>query len=133
MLTRELLPCGIGHELLVNLTSFSYSKSKMEFRSYKELVNTLSIGKQLPDAVYLHERALDTIPLELAADLARSVAALGLDNKEWNVIKFFRRDHKIALLNYPHFFEDAYPALEHAYTVDLERGTFRESHYRKLG
>jgi len=80
--------------------------------------------------VYLHESALDTIPLELAAHLARSVAALGLNNKEWNLIKFFKRDHKVALLNYPRFFEDAYPALVHAYTVDLERGTFRESDYR---
>lgn len=64
------------------------------------------------------------------AHLARSVAALGLEDKDWNVVKFFKRDHKVALLNYPGFFEDAYPALDHTYTVDLERGTFRESTYR---
>jgi hypothetical protein len=102
----------------------------MEFRYYKELVSTILIGKQLPDAVYVHKTALDVVPLELAAHLARSVASLGLDDKEWNVVKFFKRDHKVALLNYSRFFEDAYPALDHAYTVDLERGTFRESDYR---
>jgi hypothetical protein len=101
----------------------------MEFRSYRQLVNSLSIGKQLPDAVYVHTSALDTVPLELAAHVARAVAALELDRKEWNIVKFFKRDHKVTLLNYPRFFEDAYPALDHAYTVDLERGTFRESHY----
>jgi hypothetical protein len=102
----------------------------MEFRSYKELVHTLSIGKQLPDAIYVHESALDAVPLELAAHVARAVAVLQLDRKEWNVIKFFKRDHRVTLLNYPRFFEDAYPELDHAYTVDLEKGTFRESDYR---
>jgi len=34
-------------------------------------------------------------------------------------------------LDYPRFFDDPYPALEHAYTVDLERNTYRESDYTK--
>jgi DNA phosphorothioation-associated putative methyltransferase len=102
----------------------------MEFRDYKELVKSISIGKHLPDAIYVHTSALDTVPLELAAHIARVVATLELDRKEWNIVKFFRRDHKVALLNYPRFFEDAYPELDHAYTVDLERGTFRESDYK---
>ena len=102
----------------------------MEFRSYKELAHILTVGKQLPDAVYVHTSALDTVPLELAAHIARAVTALGLDQKEWNIVKFFKRDHKVALLNYPRFFDDAYPALDHAYTVDFEKGTFRESDYR---
>lgn len=102
----------------------------MDFRSYRNFVNAISTGKQLPDAVYLHTAALDAVPIELAAHVARAVAALELDRKEWNIIKFFKRDHKIALLNYPRFFEDAYPALDRSYTVDLERVTFRESDYR---
>ena len=102
----------------------------MDFRRYKELVNTILLGKQLPDAVYVHRTAVDTMPLELMAHLARSVAALGLEDTDWNVIKFFKRDHKVTLLKYPRFFEDAYPALEHAYTIDLERSTYRESDYR---
>jgi DNA phosphorothioation-associated putative methyltransferase len=101
----------------------------MDFRGYRELVNAISVGKQLPDAVYVHTSALDVVPLELAAHLARTVAALELDRKEWNVVKFLKRDHKITLLNYPRFFEDPYPALESAYTVDLEKQTFRESDY----
>src|SRR5690242_16834456 len=102
----------------------------MEFRDYKELVAQISIGKQLPDAVYVHTSALDAVPLELAAHVARAVAALELDKKEWNLIKFYKRDHKIALLSYPRFFDEAYPALEHAYTVDLERNIFRATDYR---
>jgi DNA phosphorothioation-associated putative methyltransferase len=102
----------------------------MDFQTYKKLVNSILVGKQLPDAIYVHQTTLDAVPLELAAHLARAVAALGVDTQEWNIVKFFKRDHKVALLNYPRFFEDAYPALDHAYTIDLERGTFRESDYR---
>jgi DNA phosphorothioation-associated putative methyltransferase len=103
----------------------------MNFRDYKQLVKNIRVGKDLPDAIYVHEAALDAVPLELMADLARFVDSLNLDKKEWNIVKFFTRDHKVALLNYPRFFEDAYPALDHAYTLDLERGTCRESDYRK--
>jgi DNA phosphorothioation-associated putative methyltransferase len=102
----------------------------MEFRRYKELVSCIPVGKQLPDAVYLHRSALDLIPLELGAHLAKSVASLGLDDKEWNLVKFLKRDHKVALLNYPRFFEDAYPAIAYSYTIDLERRAFRASDYR---
>ena len=48
----------------------------MEFRSYKELVHTLTVGKQLRDAIYVHTSALETVPPELAEHIARTVAAL---------------------------------------------------------
>ncbi len=38
----------------------------MKFKQYKELIKKIPYGKQLPDAVYLHESALDSLPLELA-------------------------------------------------------------------
>lgn len=88
-------------------------------------------GKQLPDAVYLHESALHLLPPVLGAQLARTVVDMALDDKGWNIVKFFKRDHKITLLNYPGFFHDAYPALDHAYTIDLEKGTYRESDYSR--
>jgi len=43
----------------------------MEFKNYKELVAKISVGKQLPDAAYIHQTALHEIPLELAAHVAR--------------------------------------------------------------
>ena len=103
----------------------------MEFRDYKELVKAIPVGKQLPDAVYVHKTALDRIPGELLAHLARVIRAMKLERKKWNLVKFYKRDFKITLLNYPTFFEDAYPGLEKAYTIDLERNSFRKSDYRK--
>src|ERR1051325_2511291 len=97
------------------------TQNYMTFQEYKRLVSTLSVGKTVPDAVYVHQTALDRVPLELAAHVARSVESLGLDKKKWNLLKFYKRDHKVTLLHYPRFFEDAYLALESAYAVDLEK------------
>lgn len=105
----------------------------MDFPSYKKLVHQISLGKHLPDAIYLHKTALDSAPLELVAHLARAIEMLGLGTQEWHVVKFHRRDHKITALEYPRFFEDAYPALAHAYTIDLEKNSFKESDYQKSG
>ena len=101
----------------------------MEFREYKELVNAIPFGKQLPDAVYLHETALDSIPPKLATHIARGIAECSLDYKDWNIVKFFKRDHKVTLLHYPTFFEDAYPPLHNSYTIDLENMGYREANY----
>jgi DNA phosphorothioation-associated putative methyltransferase len=103
----------------------------MDFRRYQELVKTISVGKHLPDAIYLHETALDTVAPELLAHLARAIEALSLGAKEWQVVKFHKRDHKITLLEYPRFLEDAYPALMRAYTINLETISVRESDFRE--
>ncbi|HDL01689.1 MAG TPA: DNA phosphorothioation-associated putative methyltransferase [candidate division Zixibacteria bacterium] len=103
----------------------------MEFKEYKELVKQIPAGKQLPDAVYIHETAIDVLPRQLGAHFARAVIDLELENEDWNIIKFFKRDHKFALLDYPEFFEDAYPSLRTSYTIDLEKNNFRKADYTK--
>jgi len=103
----------------------------MEFRAYRELVTAIPVGKQLPDAVYLHESALKHLPRELSTHVARTIVDLCLDGEPWNIVKFFKRDHKIALLSYPSFFEDSYPPLHQSITVDLEKLTFRKADYSK--
>ena len=107
--------------------------TKIDFHTYKKFVEQISLGKHLPDAIYLHESALESAPPELMAYLARSIAKLGLGNRQWNLIKFYRRDHKITLLEYPRFFEYAYPALALAYTMDLEKESFRQTDFRDSG
>ncbi len=56
----------------------------MEFQEYKELVRSIPVGKQLPDAVYVHDSAIDTFPPELARFIAQVIAHLDLDQKQWN-------------------------------------------------
>ena len=101
----------------------------MDFIEYKALVSAIPVGKRLPDAVYLHETALDTLPESLVTFLARVIAALDLDEAPWNLVKFFKRDFKLSLLNYPGFFDDPYPALHQSYSIDLTTGAVRTTDY----
>lgn len=103
----------------------------MEFQEFKELVKEIPVGKQLPDAVYIHESALLALPKRLGAHLAQAIIDLDLEDKDWNVLKFFKRDHKITLLNYPDFDEQAYPPLHHSYLVNFEKNTVKKSNYNK--
>jgi len=103
----------------------------MEFKEFKALVKQIPIGKQLPDAVYIHETAIDALPKQLGTYLAKAVIGLELEDMDWNVIKFFKRDHKITLLDYPGFLEESYPPLHYSYTVNLENKTVRKSNYEK--
>ena len=103
----------------------------MEFLEFKALVKSIPVGKQLPDAVYIHESAMDCLAKELGKHIANAIISLGLDNEEWNIIKLFKRDHKITLLNYPTFFDTAYPELNESYTIDLVRLNFRRADYTR--
>ncbi|MCY4641133.1 MAG: DNA phosphorothioation-associated putative methyltransferase [Gammaproteobacteria bacterium] len=102
----------------------------LQFREFKSLIKEIPVGKQLPDAVYIHESAIDTLPKALGRHIAKAIISLSLEDEIWNVIKFSKRDHKITLLHYPAFFEDAYPALDSSYTIDLEKSSCRKTTYR---
>lgn len=101
----------------------------MEFREYQALVREIPLGKKLPDAIYLHESALEQLPAKLAKHVAQTIIGLALDERDWNIVKFSKNDHKITLLNYPTFFDDAYPALDRSFTINLEKLSVRESDY----
>lgn len=102
----------------------------LEFREFKLLVKEIPVGKQLPDALYIHESAIDVLPKALGRHIAKAVIDLSLEDEDWNIIKFSKRDHKITLLHYPSFFTEAYPALERSYTIDLEKHSCRKTNYR---
>ena len=103
----------------------------MEFREYKELVKSVKYGKQLPDAVYLHESALNLLPDTLVKFLVQVIAHLELDKQKWNLVKLFKRDFKLTLLDYPDFFEEAYPRLHKSYTIDLVSESVRTADFYK--
>ena len=106
------------------------NKSFMEFQEYKSLVREIKIGKHLPDAVYTHESAINVaLPPTLLAYINEVIEGLNVSDLKWNIIKFYKRDHKTTLLYYPDFLKSAYPALVKSFTVDLHKGTFRVSNY----
>ena len=102
----------------------------MNFVKFKSLVNSISVGKVLPDAIYVHESASSALPSELLDFVIAVSHALKISDESWNIIKVFRRDFKVALLNYPEFDSYAYPALAGSHSIDLFKLAYRFSDYR---
>lgn len=101
----------------------------MNAEQFKELVNSLSIGKKLPDSIYFHKDTLSEVPDALSKFIKVVAKALKIEDDNWNLIKVFRKDFRLSLLNYPLFFEDSYPALEQSVNVDLTKLTHRITKY----
>ena len=103
----------------------------LDFQQFKSLVKQVETGKQLPDSVYTHESALNTIPDTLQNIIINVAKALKINNAEWNLVKFYKRDFKMAFLSYPDFESYAYPALKQSITVDLLKLSHRKADYSK--
>jgi len=103
----------------------------MEFEHYREIVKNLSIGKKLPDSIYIHVSAIAQLPDQLALLAVDSADKFNLENDSWNILKFYRKDFKIAYLNYPKFEQDSYPSLHLSQVIDLQKKTYRKSDYSK--
>ncbi len=103
----------------------------LDFQQFKALVKQIKTGKQLPDSVYTHESALDSIPETLFKIITNVAKALNIHRDEWNLIKFYKRDFKIAFLSYPDYDSYAYPALRQSITVDLQKLSHRKADYSK--
>jgi DNA phosphorothioation-associated putative methyltransferase len=76
------------------------------------------VGKQLPDDLYVHRSALDTLEPLLRIYEGCGRAYLGeVDGA--NIIKIHRRSGKLSYLVYPNFENDAHPALLRSIRVNL--------------
>jgi hypothetical protein len=72
---------------------------------------------------YVHADAFSTLPSEAAAKLATAEGLVRRSRRlEYNVARFETFTGRVALLNYPKFFEDAFPALLESWRVDLSSG-----------
>ncbi|SIO95504.1 DNA phosphorothioation-associated putative methyltransferase [Vibrio spartinae] len=102
----------------------------MDFQSFKQLVKQIHIGKQLPDAVYLHKDAMSELPPALKKFVPAVAQAVNLPDNQWNLIKLFKKEFRLSLLNYPTFYTDSYPALEQSLNVDLSKLSHKVTCYR---
>ncbi len=68
----------------------------MNFKEYKNCIKQIKIGKQLPDAIYLHDTALENIPDSLLFFFNQTIKNQNLEKVSWNIIKFFC----LVILNY---------------------------------
>jgi len=103
----------------------------MDFKQYKKLVSELTIGKKLPDAVYIHKSQVKSLPKVLTSLTVKAAEAFKIKGVSWNIVKFQKRDFKLSYLSYPDFDNYAYPALKRSHTVDLTKYGMKSSDYAK--
>jgi hypothetical protein len=88
-------------------------------------------GKRIATRLYLHLGALDGADEGLSARIAEAEALAGLiPGDGYNLVRLGLDDPTVALLHYPGFFEDPFPALAARWLVDPEAGTVS---YRTYG
>lgn len=90
----------------------------MDAQNYQASIASVTSGKILPGAIYLHSSAIDQLPVELAALIQNVASALKLDI-QWNIVKLHKDAFKISYLLYRQFDEDPYPSLQRAAIIDL--------------
>jgi DNA phosphorothioation-associated putative methyltransferase len=80
---------------------------------------------------YIHLDGFDLLPADATArlDAAESLAQITRGDR-CNVARFDNSHDRVALLNYPSFFEDAFPALHESWNVDLTPGRVSYRNYR---
>ncbi|MGI9885755.1 DNA phosphorothioation-associated putative methyltransferase [Vibrio chagasii] len=88
---------------------------------FAELVAQIKVGKQLPDAVYLHRDAFNALPNVLTQFIPAVAKAVSLEDDNWNLVKLFKKEFRLSLLHYPDFYTDSYPALKQSLNVDLSK------------
>lgn len=102
----------------------------MDFQIFSSLVKQTEVGKQLPDAVYFHKDAMNAIPEQLQRFIPAVAQAVNLPDNQWNLIKLFKKEFRLSLLNYPTFYTDSYPELEQSLNVDLSKLSHKVTCYR---
>jgi DNA phosphorothioation-associated putative methyltransferase len=103
----------------------------MEFAHYLKLVRSLSFGKRLPEALYVHRCGFSNFSSELLLFLRQVVEKVHLNDFSFDLVKFHLREFKISLLAYPDFWDDPFPELKRSCSIDLITMKSRFSSYEK--
>ena len=99
----------------------------MTLQRWKSLIRSISAGKQLRDAVYLHRSLIGTLPTPLK-NIVEKVYNF-TERPPWTILKLYKHVGKLSLLDYPTFDTAEYPALNQSMTVDLQKMTARLTVY----
>ncbi len=101
----------------------------MNEEQFAELIAQIKMGKQLPDAIYLHKDAFSSLPTVLTQFIPAVAKAVNLSDESWNLVKLFKKEFRLSLLHYPDFYTDSYPALKQSLNVDLSKLSHKITSY----
>lgn len=103
----------------------------MDRTDFVRWINTLTFGKRLPTAVYIHRpEDWGNVPPELAVTVERAMNAVQPD-PDWNLLKLHTDAVAVTFLTYPNFDSDPHPALAEATKINLNTGAVVRTDYRK--
>ena len=103
----------------------------MDAELFENLIKQIVVGKQLPDAIYLHKDGFSAIPDTLNGFIPAVAKALNIKEENWNLVKLFKNKFRLSLLSYPDFYTDSYPTLLKSVNVDLSKLSHRLTDYTK--
>ncbi len=101
----------------------------MTATEYMTLVGGLEFGKVLGSAIYVHVDALPALPEALREVVTRVATRAGEEPFRFNVVKLFRREFRLSLLDYPGFSREPHPTLRRSRTCDLAAGRTKDFDY----
>jgi DNA phosphorothioation-associated putative methyltransferase len=92
-------------------------------------INESSVGKVLPDDIYIHRDSLEYAPemLQLLVELAKTILPADV---EWNIAKIARNSYHVTFMEYANFYEEAHPRLLGAMKVLLHKNKLDYRDYR---
>ncbi len=92
-------------------------------------INASSVGKILPDDIYIHRDSLAFAPemLQLLVELAKTLLPADV---QWNIAKIARNSYHVTFMEYANFYEDAHPPLLGAMKVLLHKNKLEYRDYR---
>lgn len=93
-------------------------------RSWQHLIGAISGGKRVGGSIYLHASAI-TGSADVIVERARQLAV----SADFDVVKIALSTPRVSLLQYPGFFDEAFPTLTASWSVDLDSGGVRHRTY----
>ncbi len=108
--------CRRADRLLLKLRDDAYLRSVMRN----------SVGKMTPTAIYIHRRAVESMPVLLKLYEHCGAVAAGRPIG-WDLIKLAHQSRSVSWLGYPDFDRDPHPRLAWSYNVDMRtlEGSYR--------
>jgi DNA phosphorothioation-associated putative methyltransferase len=80
-------------------------------------------GKRIGGSLYLHVSALEDQDAAVRDRVAEAESLAGVSaDSHYNLVRLDERAERVALLNYPGFFNEPFPALRERWLVDLAEG-----------
>jgi DNA phosphorothioation-associated putative methyltransferase len=84
------------------------------------------VGKMTPTAIYVHRRAVESMPVLLKLYEHCGAIAVGRPT-DWDLVKLSHEGRAVSWLGYPEFDKDPHPRLAWSYSVDMRtlEGSYR--------